>query len=282
MKNLVIYTMIKNEAPNLKEWIDFHVNQGVDGFVIYDHNSTDDFMRVTNEYPPSLVKVLPLRIKGPLEARVHMARETMSHSRGTTRFVLFTDVDEFLFSPEKGTTALQMIGGIFEQHPDAGGIGVNWLTFGTRCETLGQELTQDQDQNQNQLDPGPPGIVGNCLFRADKAHHVNHHIKTVFKPHAIQQKYTDPHGFHYKDGFRCVDTNGSTISGPFNRAPGFPTDRLRLHHYYISSIDFFMKEKLDRLAFIHKDKPFPEVLETQARLMRELRHTRDASALDVM
>ncbi|CAM9532672.1 unnamed protein product [Pylaiella littoralis] len=270
MKNLVIYTMIKNESKDLKEWIDFHVRQGVDGFVIYDHNSTDNSLEILKQYPPSLVKIKPLKIIEPMHARIHMARETMKLSKGTTRYVLFSDVDEYLFNPDRNSTALKMIDQLFNCYPDAGGIGVNWLVFGTRCETFGQELNLETSS-----------IVNNCLFRADKSHHVNHHIKTIFKPHLIENKYTDPHGFHYKTGFRCIDTNGTTIAGPFHRID-FPTDKLKLHHYFISSIDFFIREKLDRIAFIHKDKPFSDVLETQAKLMRELRTTRDTSAIDIL
>lgn len=270
MKNLAIVTMSQNEGNNLHEWIDFHVKQGVDYFVIYDHNSTDNTRDVLKKYPSSLVRVIPLTIAEPHKARVHMAREMMRESKKYARFVAFTDVDEYLFSPTKNTTALKVIESVFDSDGSIGGVGVNWLTFGTKCETLGEELRLKTS-----------GIVENCTHRADKSHPVNHHIKTVFKPHALEPKYTDPHGFHYKPGFRCVDTNGSTISGPFNRTPDFPTDKLRLHHYYISSIDFFMKEKLDRLAFIHKEKSFPEVLEVQARLMRELRKTKDASALEL-
>lgn len=270
MKNLTIVTMSQNEGNNLEEWIDFHVKQGVDFFVIYDHNSTDSTRDVLKKYPPSLVRVIPLTIIEPHSARVHMAREMMRESKKYTRFCAFTDVDEYLFSPVKHKNAREMIESVFESDKYIGGIGVNWLTFGTRCETLEEELRLQ-----------PRGIVENCTHRADKSHSVNHHIKTVFRPHALAPKYTDPHGFHYKPGFRCVDTNGTTLSGPFNRTPDFPTDKLRLHHYYISSIDFFIKEKIDRLAFIHKDKSFPEVLENQAKLMRELRHTEDTSALEL-
>ena len=269
MKDLVVYTMIKNEVENLEEWIEFHRNQGVDGFVVYDHNSTDNSLNVLKKYPESLVKVIPLPINEPHAARISMAKSTIKTTKGTCNFCAFIDVDEYLFNPNKKSTALQMITNLFDRYPDAGGIGVNWLTFGTMCKTLGQELTLNSKS-----------IVKNCVFRADKTHGVNHHIKTIFRPHTITEQYTDPHGFHYKPGFRCIDTNGATIEGPFNRRPDFPTDKLRLHHYFISSINFFIKEKLDRISFIHKDKPFPDVLEQQARLMRDLRATRDVTAVD--
>lgn len=263
MKDLVVVTMAQNEGSNLNEWIDFHILQGVDYFVIYDHLSTDNTTEVLGKYPRSLVKVIPLTIREPHRARIHMARECMRESKGYAKKVAFIDVDEYIFSPVMNTTALEMIEDAFGSDPTIGGIGLNWLCFGFPCETLGQELNLESTS-----------VVRNCTYRADKGHHVNHHIKTIFNPGAITEKYTDPHGFHYMPGFRCVDTSGRTIEGPFNRRD-FPIDKLRLHHYFTSSIDFFVKEKLDRLAFIHKDKPFPDVLEGQARLMRELRNVKD-------
>lgn len=269
MKNLSIVTMAQNEGNNLKEWIDFHVRQGVDYFVVYDHLSTDNTRQVLDQFPPSLVRVIPLTVKEPHAARIHMAREMIRESKRYAHFVAFIDVDEFLFSPDPGVNALDIIRSIFSSDTTIGGIGLNWLTFGTCCEKLGQELKLKSSS-----------IVKNCTFRADKGHSINHHIKTVFRPNTVADRYTDPHGLHYKPGFRCTDTNGKTIEGPFNRDPDFPTDKLRLHHYFISSIRFFLDEKLDRLSYIHKNKPFPEVLENQARLMRELRNTKDTSASD--
>lgn len=261
--------MAHNEGENIREWIEFHVKQGVDWFVIYDHNSTDDTRKVLEKFPSSLVRVVPLNIKEPLKARIHMAKETMSMSKGKCKYVFFCDVDEYMFSPVKGFTSLEVIESIFNDDPAIGGIGLNWLCFGTRCETLGKELRLKTD-----------GIVENCTRRAEKSHPVNHHIKTIFRPHSLVDKYTDPHGFHYKQGFRCVDLNGDTIEGPFNKRD-FPTDKLRLHHYFISSIKFFTDEKLERIAYIHMEEPFADVLEKQARLMRELRCVQDTTARDL-
>ena len=37
--------IFKNEAPFLKEWLDYHLTVGVDHFYLYNNNSDDDFMR---------------------------------------------------------------------------------------------------------------------------------------------------------------------------------------------------------------------------------------------
>lgn len=38
--------IFKNEAPFLKEWLDYHLTIGVDHFYLYNNNSDDDFKRV--------------------------------------------------------------------------------------------------------------------------------------------------------------------------------------------------------------------------------------------
>lgn len=36
-------TLIRNKAPFLKEWLDFHLAQGFDQFIIYNHNVSDEY-----------------------------------------------------------------------------------------------------------------------------------------------------------------------------------------------------------------------------------------------
>eukprot|EP00842_Homolaphlyctis_polyrhiza_P005949 jgi/Hompol1/6355/HPOL_002105-RA len=48
--NLVAITMVRNKARYLSEWIEFHLLQGFDRFVIYNHKSTDDIHKVLDPY----------------------------------------------------------------------------------------------------------------------------------------------------------------------------------------------------------------------------------------
>jgi hypothetical protein len=47
---LVIGSMFKNEAPYLKEWIEYHRLIGVEHFYLYDNESTDNFREVLAPY----------------------------------------------------------------------------------------------------------------------------------------------------------------------------------------------------------------------------------------
>ena len=42
--------IFKNEAPFLKEWLDYHLALGVDHFYLYNNNSDDDFREVLRPY----------------------------------------------------------------------------------------------------------------------------------------------------------------------------------------------------------------------------------------
>ena len=40
--------IFKNEAPFLKEWLDYHLTVGVDHFYLYNNNSDDDFKKIVD------------------------------------------------------------------------------------------------------------------------------------------------------------------------------------------------------------------------------------------
>src|SRR5437016_521510 len=48
--NLSICTIFKNEAPYLKEWIEYHKLVGVDHFYLYNNLSLDAFRRILAPY----------------------------------------------------------------------------------------------------------------------------------------------------------------------------------------------------------------------------------------
>ena len=47
---LAICAIAKNEGPYFKEWIEWHLNHGVDKFYIYDNESTDDTKSILEPY----------------------------------------------------------------------------------------------------------------------------------------------------------------------------------------------------------------------------------------
>ena len=99
--------MVKNEAPYIVEWIEFNRIQGVDRFIVYDGDSSDNVMYLNEFYqqedPGSHVHVLK-----SLDGDVHeKQRLNFQHCLDTygnsTEWMMNLDVDEFLHSPAFGT-----------------------------------------------------------------------------------------------------------------------------------------------------------------------------------
>lgn len=58
---LGITAIIRNEADNLEEWLDYHIAAGVDIFYIYDDDSNDNIAEVLAPYiKDGIVEYFPL------------------------------------------------------------------------------------------------------------------------------------------------------------------------------------------------------------------------------
>lgn len=53
---IALCLIFKNEAPFLKEWLDYHLTIGVDHFYLYNNNSDDNYLDVLNTYIGTVVK----------------------------------------------------------------------------------------------------------------------------------------------------------------------------------------------------------------------------------
>ncbi|XP_055331093.1 uncharacterized protein LOC129583343 isoform X3 [Paramacrobiotus metropolitanus] len=112
--------MIRNELHLILEWIEFHRIQGVDHFIFYDDDSTDDIYLLPRLYAdqghPDLVEVFPAnfrrynqasnrRYDDYLETQLLALDHCNSRMSNVSQWLLITDVDEFTFSPKYHTIA---------------------------------------------------------------------------------------------------------------------------------------------------------------------------------
>jgi len=91
-------TMVFNGAKFLKEWIVYHSHLGVEQFFIYDNNSDDNLEEIIKSMADSSynVKRHPWPWAKTQEAGfAHCALQ----ARDSCHWVMFTDIDEFVFSP---------------------------------------------------------------------------------------------------------------------------------------------------------------------------------------
>lgn len=100
---LAMAAIFRNEAPYLKEWIDFHLEVGFEHFYLFDNLSTDHFLEVLQPYIDKQIVEL---FSWPIE-HYRMSDwteiQTLAYERvihfvfGKVKWLAILDIDEFLF-----------------------------------------------------------------------------------------------------------------------------------------------------------------------------------------
>lgn len=86
--------IFKNEAPFLKEWIDYHRTIGVDHFYLYNNNSNDNFNEVLDNYVKEELVTL---IDFPYDhAQMKAYEHCFENYKGESNWIGFIDADEFI------------------------------------------------------------------------------------------------------------------------------------------------------------------------------------------
>lgn len=123
--NVSICAIFKNEAPYLKEWIEFNNIVGVDHFYMYNNNSEDDYEAVLKPYIKSGLVTL---IDWPQNQKQMECYQTcIKDFSGETKWLGFIDIDEFIVP--KSTDSIYEFLKAFENK--AGAVNLYWKLFGT-------------------------------------------------------------------------------------------------------------------------------------------------------
>jgi hypothetical protein len=206
---LAICAVFKDEARNLAEWIDFHFNEGVERFYLYDNGSTDDWEAVIAPYR-SVVEVTPW----PGEVvQFNAYSDCIVRHRMDTRWLAFLDIDEFLFSPP-GESLVDVLEGF----PRVGGVAANWRVYGT----------------SGHVERPPGGTLKNYAQRAPDDHESNRHVKSIVVPALVVYTYN---AHHFIGIGPTVGENGDLVESPW-REPSTAA-LLRVNHYYSRSMSEF-------------------------------------------
>ena len=116
--------IFKNEAPFLKEWIEFHEMIGVEHFYLYNNNSEDNYKEVLQPY---MDKGLVSLIDWPYDqAQIKAYQNFYETYRHETQWVSFLDIDEF-FCPRYERTLTNWLAK-YDKYPV---LVIYWRMFGT-------------------------------------------------------------------------------------------------------------------------------------------------------
>lgn len=123
--NVSICAIFKNEAPYLREWLEFNHLVGVEHFYLYNNNSEDDYEAVLRPYIKSGLVTL---IDWPHNQKQMECYQTcIKDYAGETKWLGFIDIDEFIVP--KSTDSIYEFLKPFERN--AGAVNIYWKLFGT-------------------------------------------------------------------------------------------------------------------------------------------------------
>lgn len=127
---IAVCSIFQNEAPYLKEWIEYHCVIGVDHFFLFNDRSTDDFEAVLKPYIDN--KIVDLYDCPCQQSERHFLNQRRAHVRGlnaakgTYDWVAFVDTDEFIVPKNK-----RSIQELLSPYKENLGVIISWLKFGT-------------------------------------------------------------------------------------------------------------------------------------------------------
>lgn len=244
---LALTAIFQNEAPYLKEWIDFHLLVGFESFYLFDHCSTDSPNQVLRPYiDQGVVKITrwPLTYSNVYEwTEVQcLAYERAIHwASGRVKWLAILDVDEFLF-PVDGSLAK-----ILSAFEEFGGVCVNWQVYGT--------------SNVAKIPPDQR-MIEVLNWKAPTLQVTNQHVKSIVRPERVKG-WDNAHSAIYKDGFFQVNTKKERFEGCIS--PTIEIDLLRINHYTLRDEHYLTTQKIPRLQ-----KWWPE---SSAAILSELQPT---------
>lgn len=123
--NVAICAIFKNEAPYLKEWLEFNRLVGIEHFYMYNNNSEDDYQSVLNEYIEAGLVTL---IQWPHnQAQMECYKDCIKNFSHETKWLGFIDIDEFIVP--KSTNDIYSILQPFEKN--RGSVKLYWRMYGT-------------------------------------------------------------------------------------------------------------------------------------------------------
>lgn len=213
----------KNEAPYIKEWIEFHKLVGFTKFYFYDNESEDNTVDILKPYIDSgLVEYTLIKGKG---RQLDAYNDAIAKHKNECRWIAFLDMDEYLMPIEPFKPIYRIVTELVDlAGKGAAGIGVNWCIYGS-----------------SYLEKKPDGLISeNFIYRGTEKDWGNFHIKTICNPRLVKN-YISPHYPIYKlGGYNINDSDGKRLWGWF--CHDVKWKNLRINHYYCKSKEQYIQK----------------------------------------
>ena len=228
---LAVTATFRDEAPYIKEWIEYHKLVGVQHFYLFNNRSKDHYLQVLEPYvKKGEVELIewPYASKDVYEwSRIQRGayEYAVGLSEGIAQWLAIIDLDEFIV-PQKHNSLVTLL----KDYEDFGGVCINWQMFGT---------SHIKKISSNKL------LIESLVMKGNKNFSENGHVKTIVQPEAVES-IPNPHFVNYKKGLFQVNTNKEQFKGPIS--PYITTDIMCINHYWTRDEEYYYRAKLKRRA----------------------------------
>lgn len=170
-----ICLIFKDEAPYLKEWIEYHRLIGVDHFYLYNNNSDDNFREILEPYIANNIVTL---VDFPQQyAQLAAYNDCYRKAKNESEWIGFIDTDEYINLIDSNS-----IKDFLHKYSSYPAVYFNWRMFGTsgHLEENHSELTIERyTQAWKELSPQGKTFINNRFndFKIESVHYMNvrHH-----------------------------------------------------------------------------------------------------------
>lgn len=224
-----VCAIFRDEAPYLKEWLEYHKLVGVDHFYLYNHYSKDNYQEVlkpyiqdgTVELEDELTVAEGIKAFYPMQCKCYT--KCLNKSKGISKWVAFIDIDEFIVPVSR-----QLLPNLMRTYEDCGGVAVNWVVFGT--------------SNVKKI-PKDKLLIETLTLCSDTSFWANRYVKSIVRPEHTSH-FETAHVPIYLEDYCGVNTDKLPFGDVFSDYVRI--NKLRINHYWTRDEDFFYNKKIAR------------------------------------
>lgn len=231
--NVSIGAIFQDDAPYLKEWIDYHRKIGVEHFWLYNNNSVDNFREVLNPYIEEGTVTL---IEWPsvyaenefvhfcFTVQVEAYNDAIARAKNVSKWLALIDTDEFIVPMVEDNLFVFLE----KYYWYVSGLCVNWQTYGTsHVEKVGPDES----------------MLKQLVWKMPWNHPRNQYHKSIVQPLDVSH-CDNPHQCIYLPGHFHVTPTLERVVGPCSS--GVYIDLIRLNHYWARDEWFLNNIKIPR------------------------------------
>ncbi len=228
---LCVCSIFKNEAPYMKEWIEYYKLLGVEHFRLYNNGSTDNYRQVLDPYIengdvtlvdwPTDHSKLARKAGWVWFTQFPALTDAIFYFTGTAKWLAIIDLDEFIV-PAHQDDLLSFL----EEYESEAGVLINWQNFGT----------------SGIWDIPPDKLMIEVLTKkAKEKSSYNYPVKSIVRPERVNIEGTCwcPHTWDYFSGYGWILPNHKKW-----RFGEIDVSKARINHYVHRSERNFYEVKV--------------------------------------